>query len=281
MSGPVIITARASSLPTFADCAARWYAQQVERISSPPGPRTILGSATHYSTALHDQAIIDGNPLRPDESAGAALDYLREHRDEVNWRGLDDDDTPLRENEVQRISVALHTRYCTEIAPTRRYSAVEPVLGSVEIDCGNGVVVRLTGQADRIREELVDGEPTEIVSDEKTGARAVNARGEVDVKGHVFQVASYKVLRRTATGKAMNRKTEIIGLATGKTPESQRVGVGYCLDAEETLIGTPDQPGLLQAIAQAARSGLFIGNPKSSLCSARYCPIFNNCFWRK
>lgn len=281
MSSPDVIVARASSLPTLADCPKRWFAQQVEGRNNPPGPRTVLGSALHHSTAVHDQHALDGDPLRADESAGAALDYLREHRGEVNWRVDEDDGDVLRESEVQRIVVALHGRYCSEIAPTRRYSAVEPTLGSLEVETDAGVVIRLTGQADRAREEDVAGETTEIVSDLKSSSRAVNVEGVVDVKGHALQVGSYKLLRRAATGIAMNRRTEIIGLNTGKTPQSQRVGVGFAADAEETLIGTQEQPGLLHALGWMARTGVFHGNPKSSLCTARYCPIFNACHYRK
>lgn len=279
MSEPSIIIARASSLPTAADCAYRWYAQQVEGLNTPPNPRTVMGSAIHASTAFHDQHIIDGDPLRPDESVGVAIDYLREHAHEVDWRPDDDGDV-LRRSEVERISVALHTRYTNEIAPTRIYSAVEPTLGAVEVEV-EGVIVRLTGQADRIREEVVDGEVTEITSDMKSGLRAVAADGTVEVKGHAFQVAAYKLLRRIASGLRMNRITEIIGLCTGKTAASQRVGVGIALDAEETLIGTEDRPGFLHALAWMAKTGVFPGNPKSSLCSPRYCPIYHSCHYRK
>lgn len=283
MADELVITARASSLPTFADCPARWYAQQIEGKHSAPSPRSVLGSAVHASTTLHDQRIIDADPIRPDESAAAAVDYLREHSAEVNWRDADND---LRPREVEAIALSLHGRYCAQIAPTRIYSACEVDLGTLEIETQPGVVVRVTGQGDRIRTEWEPREDgyeyeTEIVSDLKTGATAVSADGVVNTKKHAAQTAIYKLLRHKATGIAMSRRTEIIGLQTGVTPASQRVGVGYAEDVEETLLGTDESPGLLHALGFMAKHGVFHGNPSSMLCTERYCPIYHRCHYRK
>lgn len=280
----LVIRVRASSLPTFADCPKRWAAEHIEGIRRPPSPRSTLGSAIHASTTVYDQHIIDGTPVRPDEAAGAAIDYLHEHADETDWTDPDDD---LRLKGAEIIALSLHERYCTEIAPTRLYSACEVDLGELEVEVMDGVVVVLTGHADRIRlERLIDHdtqEPadTEVVSDIKSGKAAVNAHGVVEVKGHAAQVASYKLLRHRQTGIAMSRRTEIIGLATGKTAQTQRVGTALAEDVEETLIGTEDKPGLLHTLGVMAKYDAFHGNPKSTLCSPKFCPIYNACHFRK
>jgi len=38
------------------------------------------------------------------------------------------------------------------------------------------------------------------------------------------------------------------------------------------LVGTEQSPGLLEHAAKIVHAGAFYGNPKSVLCSAKYCP---------
>ena len=269
----ITITARASSLPTFADCPARWAAEQMDGLKRPPSPRSALGNAVHASTTVYDQHIIDADPVNASDAAGVAVDYLRDHAGEIDWSADED----LRPKQAESIAVSLHGRYCSDIAPTRIYSACEVDLGVLEIDTGMGVVVRLTGHGDRIREE----DDTEIVSDLKTGKTVVGTDGRVDTKKHAFQTAAYKLLRRASSGRAMSRKTEIIGLQTSSTPGAQRVGVGIAEDVEETLLGVEGRPGLLHSMALMAKHDAFHGNPASMLCNPKFCPIYNTCHFRK
>lgn len=270
----LVITARASSLPAFADCPARWAAMHLDGLTLPPSPRAALGSAIHASTTVYDQHLINADPVRVEDAAAVAVDYLRTHHSEVDWRA---DDQDLRPSDAERIALALHGRYCTEIAPTRTYTACEVDLGVLEIEVEPGVIVRLTGHGDRIREEG----GAEIVSDLKSGKTAVRADGTVETKGHAAQTATYKLLRHASTGKPMHRLTEIIGLQTGKSADTQRVGVGIAEDVEEALLGTGTKPGLLHSLGFMAKRGIFHGNPNSRLCSPRFCPIYHHCHYRK
>lgn len=74
----------------------------------------------------------------------------------------------------------------------------------------------------------------------------------------------------------------IADIKTGKTTDKgRRAAVGVINGARELLVGTEDQPGLLQMAARIIRSGDFYGNPKSQTCTEKYCPVFHECRWRR
>lgn len=75
-------------------------------------------------------------------------------------------------------------------------------------------------------------------------------------------------------------------MTTSQPPENEKNSSGSDhrqgkTGARELLVGTEDQPGLLQIAARMIRSGDFYGNPKSQTCNEKYCPVFNECRWRK
>ena len=63
--------------------------------------------------------------------------------------------------------------------------------------------------------------------------------------------------------------------------KGRRAAVGVITGARELLVGTEEQPGLLQMAARMIRSGDFYGNPKSQTCTEKYCPVFHGCRWRR
>jgi len=132
----------------------------------------------------------------------------------------------------------------------------------------------LTGTADRIR---VVGDEFGL-SDLKSGGRAVGADGSAVTSGHGVQLAVYELLAEHTFGKAITLPAQIIGLQTSKG--SPKVGVGEIPNVRAMLIGTEDSPGLLQHASQIIRSGSFYGNPKSMLCSAKFCPRYPTCKYR-
>ena len=40
------------------------------------------------------------------------------------------------------------------------------------------------------------------------------------------------------------------------------------------------QAGLLDVAAKYAKNDLWPGNPRSQLCSEKYCPVYAKCWWR-
>lgn len=261
---PVII--RASSLGALFDCPARWAAIHIEGKRLPSSSKATLGKAVHASTAAYDQAVVDGGHISIDDAAGAAVDAIHKPDEEVVW----EDSSP---QEAEKIALSLHAKYCTIIAPTQTYRAVEIQCEKLEIsDLG----IALTGTTDRIR-ETEDGFG---IVDIKTGKAAVAADGTVKTAGHAYQMGVYELLAESASGVPITSSAQIVGLTTAKTSASQRVGTGNISDARSVLVGDEESPGILQHAANLIHSGNFWGNPKSMLCHKAYCPNFNTCKFR-
>jgi hypothetical protein len=227
----------------------------------------VLGSAVHASTAVYDQSAIDSKGVTIEEAAGAAVDVIWHPSEDVEW----DEEAP---SEVESIALALHGKYCREIAPRQDYAAVEIKCETLEItDLG----IALTGTTDRVR-RTPDGYG---VTDIKTGKAAVAADGTVKTSGFGFQLGVYELLAQHASGLDITGPAQIVGLNAAKTTVAQRVGVGEITQAREALLGEPDSPGVLEVVSRMIHSGAFPGNPRSTLCSGKYCPIFNRCKFRK
>lgn len=271
MTAPIdFITIRASSLGGLFDCPARWAATHIDGLRLPSNGKATLGHAVHASTAVYDKSIITGGDITIDEAAGAAIDAIYRPKTEVVWG---DDENP---QEVEKIALSLHAKYCTNIAPIQHYAAVEVLCERLEIsDLG----IALTGTTDRIR--VVDNGTGYGISDLKTGKQAVGADGTVKTAGHAYQMGVYELLAEFGSGLPITEPAEIIGLNTAKTEKSQRIGKGEIVDAKSVLLGDEEQPGVLAIAAKIIHSGTFWGNPKSMMCHKNYCPIFDTCKFRK
>lgn len=263
-----IITIRASALGDFLDCPARAEAKHLRGLRTPSGGSAVLGTALHRSTAVYDESTMTGAGLTIDDAAGAAVDAIHQPSDDVVW---DDDSSP---DKAEKIALALHERYCREIAPTQDYAAVEVQCERLEI---TDIGIALTGTTDRVRR--VDAGYG--ISDVKSGGRAVSAAGIVPTSGYAYQIGVYELLAEKASGLPITSGGEIIGLQTGKTEKGQRVAVSApIIGARDVLIGDADGPGVLEVIAKMIHSGAMPGNPRSMLCSERYCPIHRQCKYR-
>lgn len=259
---------RASSLPTLFDCPARWEAQQIRKLRLPMGSAATLGKAVHASTAAFDSARLLGNPVTADEAAAAAVDAIHRPDEEVDWQ----DDKP---QQAEDIALALHRKYCKDIAPTQDYAGVEATCEALTIE---DLGITLTGTIDRVYR---DAQGELGVGDLKTGKTAVNAQGQVKTQGHGLQLATYELLAEVAIGQPVNAPARIIGMQTGATDKAQRIAIGEIDSPRDALVGTPETPGALQYAAQFLKSGAFFGNPRSQLCGERFCPIHASCQFRK
>lgn len=263
-----IIPIRASSLSDLFDCPARWCAKHIEGRDMPSSGAATLGTAVHAGTALFDESRLPGgSPITADDAAGAVVDAIYKPEQDVDWA----DDKP---QDAEKIALALHARYCAEIAPTQEYAGVEIKCERLEItDLG----IALTGTTDRIR-KTDDGYG---IADLKTGKTAVSADGSVKTSGHAFQMGVYELLAEHASGIPITGSAQIIGMSTGKTAAAQRVGMGEIVGARDILLGDEDTPGVLHTASQIIHSGNFYGNPRSQLCGVKYCPNYGACRFRK
>ena len=267
MSSSDLVQVRASGLSDLFDCPARWYAKNIEERFMPSSPSAQLGTAVHAGTAFFDDMAIRGTPVSIDDTVGAVVDALHDESRDVDWG----DESP---DKLEPVATSLVRLYCEEIAPTMTYVAVEAKCPELTLD---DLGITLTGSTDRIRRDQ-DGKLG--ICDIKTGKTAVAADGTVKTQGHAAQMAVYELLAGEAIGTPMTAPAIIIGLQSAKTAKGRRCGIGSITGAVDLLLGTDDQPGLLQMAGKMLKSGTFYGNARSSLCSEKYCPVYNTCFWR-
>ena len=255
---------RASAIAELFDCPARFAAKHIDGLRLPRSAAAQLGTAIHASTGAFDASRLPGGiPITPDDAAGALVDAIHHPEEDVDW-----EDTLPRD--AERIGLALHSRYCSEIAPTQTYRGVEVRCEKLEIpDLG----IALTGTTDRVRET-----PAGLgIADLKTGGRAVGADGRATTQGHALQLGVYELLAEQAMGMHITAPAQIVGLNTGKTPAAQRVGTGEVHSGRTELVGDGENPGMLEYASLLIHSGNFFGNSKSVLCSSKYCPAHPTC----
>jgi len=264
-----IVTIRASALGDFFDCPARAEAKHLLGRRMPSSGKALLGTAIHASTARYDSSVLTGEGITVDEAAGAAVDAIYKPNDDVQ---LDEDE---QRSGLEKVAVALHKLYCTEIAPTQEYAAVEVQCERLEItDLG----IALTGTTDRVA-KMGEGF---AIRDLKSGGTAVKADGHVETKGAAYQLGVYELLAERASGIPITEPARVIGLQTGKTEKGQRVGVsGPVEGARDVLLGDAESPGVLEIVSKMIHSGSFPGNPRSMLCNPKYCPIYLTCKFRR
>lgn len=260
------LTVRASSWAGLFDCAYRWEGIYIVGMKNVVGLRAKLGTSIHAGTAVFDQARISGETVTADDAAGVLVDTLRKDDEYVD---MSRDDLTL--NEAEKVGIALLSRYCFDVSPRYNFVAVEMETKPLEIDCGGGVVVRLTGTMDRAR--IRKAEHGVGIADLKSGAAAVQ-KGVAVTKGHGPQIGTYELLYEHTTGEQITDDAEIIGLKTKGAPE---IGVATIANARRVMVGTEDTPGLIEFAADMFKRGRFYPNPKSLLCSEKYCPRFATC----
>lgn len=264
-----LVTVRASALSDFLDCPARAEAKHLRGLRCPTTGNALLGKAVHASTAVFDASKLTGTGITIDEAAAAAVDTIHKPDEEVH---LGEEESAT---EIEGIAVALHSQYCTEIAPKQDYLAVEVKCDRLEI---TDIGLALTGTTDRVR-RTPDGNG---IADLKSGKAAVKADGTVETKGHRYQIGVYELLAEKASGVPITAPGQVVGLQVAKTDRGRRVAVSApIIGARDVLVGDADSPGVLETVARAIHAGVFPGNPRSMLCHPKYCPIYSTCKYRK
>lgn len=267
MSGRTV-TVRASSWGSLFDCAYRWEGEHLLGMRKPSSLRAHVGTAIHAGTAEFDQARIAGKPITPSDAADAFVDALHQPEGEVDYKS----DKTITFDKAELIGLALTTKYCTEISPRFEYKSVEMKLNPLDIDCGDGLTIRLTGTMDRARVAAAEGGV--VIPDVKTGSRII-AEGEVVLKGKAAQLGAYQLMYEDTAGD-QTVGGQIIGLQTTAAAE---VAVSRVFDAKRVMLGPGNEKGLIEMAAIMFKTGFFPPNPQSQLCSDKFCARWNKCIY--
>ena len=261
-----VYAVRASSWGSLFDCAMRFEGQHLLGIRKPAGLRAHLGTAIHASTAAFDASRLPGAaPVSVDDAAEAFVQTLHNPDRDVDYR---QDDLTVRD--AERIGLTLHSRYCHELSPQFTFLSVEQTLKPLDIDCGGGIVVRLTGTMDRAR--VVQATAGIVIPDVKTGARVIE-NGAAKTQGRAAQIGTYQLMYEATEGVA-TAGGQVLALQTSGKPQ---VMASKVFDARRVMVGTDDTPGLIEHAAAMFKTGLFPPNPQSMLCSERYCSRWGTC----
>ena len=256
---------RASSFGHLLDCAHSWEGTHVMGLRRPASGPMALGTAVHASTGAFDQARIDKSGLTVMDTAAVLVDSLRNPQEEVDWG----DDSKAK---AERIGLSLHGRYCNDVSPRYTYKSVEQQLEPLDVSAG-GIVIRLTGKMDRAR---VTGDGTELgIRDLKTGKRAVDVGTQkANVKGHGAQLGVYQLLAEHTFKVPFAGKHGVIAL---QTSGMALIGEADIENPKALLIGTKDEPGLIEYAASILKTGMMPPNPSTWRCSQKFCARWDHC----
>ncbi len=272
MSFNRVIEVRASSWGALFDCSYRWEGEHLLGMRRPSGIRALLGTAVHAGTAAFDQAKLDKRPITAMDAADEFIRTLHNPTDDVDYK----QDRSINMRQAEQIGLTLLTKYCHEISPRYEFKAIEMKMQPLDIDCGDGLIIRLKGTMDRARIAHAHEGHGALIPDVKTGARLFNEDNEVILKARSAQLGAYQLMYEDNTGEH-TVGSEIIAL---ETTASARVGVSKTFDAKRVMTGTPTQKGLIEYAAGMFRSGDFLPNSQSSLCSEKFCARWNTCMFR-
>lgn len=263
MSKPIRI--RASSLAQLFDCSHSWEGTHILGLRKPTSGAAHLGTAIHAGTAEFDHGLMMGNQ-RAREAVDVTIAALHEGKSDVDWGDL-------RMKDAETIGATLVSRYCADDHPQEKIVSVEMELKPLVIEVGDGISIELTGTMDRARLRA-DGEGMGI-KDIKTGERAVDSYGRAVTKGHAGQIGVYEILAENTLGVPVNLPAVIVGMRTAKS--NPGIGTGEIHNAKANLVGTPDDPGLLDFAADMLKAGRFPPNVRSQLCSPKWCARWATC----
>lgn len=267
----ILGTLRASNVISLFDCPLSWYYANVRGLRSPNNGLSGTGTAIHAGTAHFDTARLNGEV--PDVLAAVEItvDALNDPDEEIQW------DSISQRRDMEAKAVKLVTKYCLEVSPTREFVAVELHCPPLYVQTKSGVI-KLTGSTDRIR-RTPSGELG--IVDLKSGKLAVKVDEELvaSTKNHHLQLGVYTLLAESAANTVFEAPAEIIGLSTGK---EANIAISEVTDVKTALLGDEDAgfEGMLDMAGKMMKLSFFPPNPRSILCSKKYCAGYSSCQYK-
>ena len=233
-----------SQVTTFTDCPARWYAKYALGIPDPKNSNLALGIAVHDALAANFHLKQETGCDLPAEDALIEFD--------ASW-AMVEADTEFRDDEkpkeIQAAGRKLVELYLRDAAPAIKPQAVEVAVEGII----GGVCVQ--GKLDLIDQHGV-------IRDIKTSSK----KSSTISMNHTFQMATYALLIDRP-----DAKVQVDQLVKTKTPQLvqiQRQLTGQDIRAAETMY----------PLAQdAMRSGYYMPNRSSMLCSRKNCSAWRWC----
>lgn len=232
-----------SQVFTFQQCSARWWFKYGLGLPDPPTANLALGKAVHEALRFNFAQKIKTRTDLPRDQVVAAFDvaWARESADAC----FRDEDNP---DAIGAQGEDLVAKYQAEAAP-----AVQPAAVELEVQ---GLIggVRVQGRID-----LLDAQRR--VVDFKTASKRPSG-----FQDNAFQLTTYVQLLPEASGEV--RIDTMV-----KTKSAQIVQMTRTLGEEDYLA-----TNRLYPLAQEAmRSGYYVPNRYSTLCSRKNCPFWRAC----
>jgi hypothetical protein len=233
-----------SQVRSFTDCAYRWFNKYVLGEPDPPTSALALGTAVHQPIAANFREKIESKADL--ETEGVVALFRNAWNEQQQLAVFRDEEDP---KEIGAAGEALVRLYMNEVAPTIQPAAVElpvkGILGGVRI---NGIL------------DVID--TAGVIHDVKTAKATPSSIDPM----YRFQVATYRRLAPGASGLV-----QLDTLVKTKTPKrvEQRFEI---TDADTRATDT-----IYPLAQQAMRSGYYMPNRLSMLCSRRHCPYWRRC----
>jgi hypothetical protein len=236
-----------SQLRTWMDCQARWAFKYLRELPEPSNSNLALGRAVHHAIGVNfHQKVESGIDLPVPEVVRAFCDA---------WKA-ELETTPFQDHEdAFEIGVAgaqMVKTYMTDTAPGVRPAAVEIKVGGPSARIGG---VRVQGVIDVLD---VDGR----IIDLKTARRSPS---KIDA-AQMLQLATYAALTPGAAGTVrvdtiVRNKTPKVVSFTGKLSQKDFVALER----------------LYPLAQEGMRSGLYMPNRTSTMCSRHNCAYWREC----
>ncbi len=260
-------TIRASSCIGLFDCSLSWYYANIKKLPQINNGLSGTGTAIHAGTAHYDTARLNGEVPDVHEAVEVTVEMLNDPDQEIRW------DSNKQQREMESRAIRLVTKYCQEFSHKREYIAVEMHCPPMYVQTKHGVI-KLTGSTDRIR-RTEDGQLG--ICDLKSGKLAVKVNDELvaSTANHHLQLGIYTLLSEEAANTTFDAPAEIIGLSTGT---ECNIAISEIADVKTALLGDGDgMMGILDMAGKMLKEGFFPPNPRSILCSKKYCTGYSRC----
>jgi hypothetical protein len=251
---------RASSLASYVDCPRRGIAKIAPSLLKDAGfdlnrtPQNVgacVGTAVHAGVEVSYAEKMRSGDLAPETAAtDAAIDALRKEASEgVVWDGTTGD-MRTAERQVQRMLRA----YRRDIAPGVAPITIEQRL---QAELAPGVIV--SGRADQAVHEPGG------IRDTKTG---------VMKRSHVHQLGIYSLLRRSHGHQVDMLLEDFVPRVSVHKDQPPALTYTYNpVVAERAALATAYRVAAdVEAFRASGDPHVFLANPASQLCSAKYCP---------